>query len=144
VRPFTSYPGCVALFNTLTRGGRPDGRESLRPGGRRGRPEAGGSGERDDAGERRRDAPLLAQRHLFGDHHDQVYDRLYVEVRSTTGALLATLGTLSNLQKAATGVCTLRAFSLAQWNGQTVRVQFRATTDGWLATSFRVDDVSLQ
>jgi hypothetical protein len=72
------------------------------------------------------------------------YDRLFVEVRSPTGALLATLGTYSNLDKAATGAYTLRSLSLAQWKGQTVRVQFRATTDGWLATSFRVDDVSLQ
>jgi hypothetical protein len=48
------------------------------------------------------------------------------------------------LDKAAAGAYTLRSLSLAQWKGQTVRVQFRATTDGWLATSFRVDDVSLQ
>jgi len=36
------------------------------------------------------------------------------------------------------------SFSLAAWKGQTIRVQFRATTDGSLATSFRVDDVSLR
>jgi hypothetical protein len=38
----------------------------------------------------------------------------------------------------------LRSLDLAQWMEETVGVQFRATTDGWLATSFRVDDVSLQ
>jgi hypothetical protein len=71
------------------------------------------------------------------------YDRLFVEVRSTAGVLLGTVATFSNLDKAAAGVYTLRSFSLAPWKGQTVRVQFRATTDGWLATAFRVDDVSL-
>jgi subtilisin family serine protease len=71
-------------------------------------------------------------------------DRLYVDVRSTTGVLLGTVGTFSNLHKAALGAYTLRSFSLAAWRGQTIRVQFRATTDGSLATSFRVDDVSLR
>ena len=36
------------------------------------------------------------------------------------------------------------AFNVAAFRGQTVRVQFRATTDGALPTSFRVDDVSLR
>jgi hypothetical protein len=73
-----------------------------------------------------------------------VYDRLYLEVRSTAGVLLGTVATFSNLHKAAAGAYTLRSFSLAAWKGQTIRVQFRATTDGSLATSFRVDDVSLR
>ncbi len=73
-----------------------------------------------------------------------VYDRLYVEVRSTAGVLLGTVATFSNLDKAAAGAYTLRSVSLAAWKGQTVRMQFRATTDGSLATSFRVDDVSLR
>jgi hypothetical protein len=72
-----------------------------------------------------------------------VYDRLFVEVRSTSGALLGTLGTFSNLNKAATGVYTQRSFSLASWRGQTVRLHFRVTTDSSLPTSFRIDDVSL-
>ncbi|MGZ8783433.1 MAG: S8 family serine peptidase, partial [Gaiellaceae bacterium] len=42
-----------------------------------------------------------------------VYDRLYVEVRSTGGTLLGTLGTFSNLNKAALGAYTQRSFSLA-------------------------------
>ena len=69
------------------------------------------------------------------------YDFFYVEVRSTTGTLLGTLGSFSNLN--ASGY-TQRSFSLANWRGQTVRVQFRATTDVSLPTSFRVDDVSLR
>jgi hypothetical protein len=38
---------------------------------------------------------------------------------------------------------TQRSFSLAAWRGQTVRLQFRGTTDVTLPTSFRVDDVSV-
>jgi hypothetical protein len=71
-------------------------------------------------------------------------DHLYVEVRSTSGVLLGTIATISNLSKAATGVYTLHSVSVAPWKGQTVRVQFRTTTDGSLPTVFRVDDVSLQ
>ena len=69
------------------------------------------------------------------------YDFLYVEVRSTSGALLGTLGSYSNRNA---GAYSQKAFSLASWSGQTVRVQFRATTDFSLTTAFRVDDVSLQ
>jgi hypothetical protein len=69
------------------------------------------------------------------------YDYLYAEVRSTTGALLGTLGTWSN---ANAGPYSQKAFSLASWRGQTVRVQFRATTDFSLPTAFRIDDVSLR
>jgi hypothetical protein len=68
------------------------------------------------------------------------YDFFYVEVRSTTGALLGTLGSFSNRNA---GAYAQRSFSLAAWRGQTVRVQFRATTDVILPTTFRVDDVSL-
>jgi subtilisin family serine protease len=68
------------------------------------------------------------------------YDFFYAEVRSTSGALLGTLGTFSNRNA---GAYAQRSFSLAGWRGQTVRVQFRATTDVILPTTFRVDDVSL-
>jgi hypothetical protein len=74
------------------------------------------------------------------------FDRFFVEVRSTSGTLLATLATFSNLNKvAATNAYTLRVpLSLASFAGQTVRIQFRATTDSSLITSFRVDDVSVR
>ncbi len=71
-----------------------------------------------------------------------VYDRLFVEVRSSTGALLSTLATYSNLNKATAGVYTQRSFNLGSWAGQTVRLQFRSTTDTSLITTFRVDDAS--
>ncbi|MBO0797685.1 MAG: S8 family serine peptidase [Blastocatellia bacterium] len=75
-----------------------------------------------------------------------VYDSFFVEVRSTSGALLSTLATFSNLNKSsAAGVYTLRGgYSLASFAGQTVRIQFRGTTDASLITSFRVDDVSVR
>jgi subtilisin family serine protease len=72
-----------------------------------------------------------------------VYDRLFIEVRSTSGALLGTLGTFSNADETTVGSYSQKSFSLAGWPGQTVRVQFRATTDAFLPTSFRIDDVSL-
>jgi hypothetical protein len=74
-----------------------------------------------------------------------VFDRLFVEVRSTTGTLLATLATFSNQNKGTSGVYVQRGpFNLGAFAGQTVRIQFRVTTDVTLPTSFRVDDVSAQ
>ncbi len=72
------------------------------------------------------------------------YDRLFVEVRNTAGTLLATPATYSNLNKGTAGVYSQKSLSLAAYKGQTVRVQFRATTDSSLTTTFRVDDASLK
>ena len=71
------------------------------------------------------------------------YDYLYAEVRSTSGTLLSTLATYTNAQETTPGSYSQKSFSLAAWRGQTVRIQFRATTDFTLPTSFRIDDVSL-
>ena len=71
------------------------------------------------------------------------FDRLFIEVRNTSGALLSTLATFSNLNKGTAGVYVQRGpLSLSSFAGQTIRIQFRATEDSSLATSFRVDDVS--
>ena len=72
------------------------------------------------------------------------YDNLYVEVRNTSGTLLSTLATYSNANKGTAGAYTQKSFSLAAYKGQTVRIQFRSTTDSSVTTSFRVDDVSLK
>jgi hypothetical protein len=74
------------------------------------------------------------------------FDRLFVEVRNTSGTLLATLATFSNLNKVGpSNAYTLRgAYSLASFAGQTVRIQFRATNDITLPTNFRIDDVSVK
>ena len=74
-----------------------------------------------------------------------VFDRLFIEVRSTSGTLLATLATFSNQNKGTAGVYVLRGpFNLNSFAGQTVRIQFRGTNDITLPTIFRIDDVSLQ
>jgi hypothetical protein len=74
-----------------------------------------------------------------------IFDRLFIEVRSTSGTLLATLATFSNTDSGTAGVYVLRGpYSLNAFAGQTVRIQFRATNDITLPTSFRVDDVSVQ
>jgi subtilisin family serine protease len=72
------------------------------------------------------------------------YDRFFIEVRNSSGSLLGTLGTFSNLSKGTAGVYTQRSFSMASYRGQTVRLQFRQTNDSSLPTTFRVDDVSLK
>ncbi len=72
------------------------------------------------------------------------YDNLYVEVRNTAGTLLSTLATYSNVNKGTAGVYAQKSFSLAAYKGQTVRIQFRSTTDSSVTTSFRVDDVSVK
>jgi Zn-dependent metalloprotease len=74
-----------------------------------------------------------------------VFDRLFIEVRSTTGTLLATLATFSNQNSGTSGVYVLRGpYNLSSFAGQTVRIQFRGTNDISLPTSFRIDDVSVQ
>ncbi|MBK9214761.1 MAG: M4 family metallopeptidase [Chloracidobacterium sp.] len=72
------------------------------------------------------------------------YDKLFVEVRNTSGSLLKSLVTYSNLNKTTAGNYTQRTFNMAAYRGQTVRVQFRSTTDSSLSTTFRVDDVDLR
>jgi Zn-dependent metalloprotease len=74
-----------------------------------------------------------------------VFDRLFIEVRNTSGTLLATLATFSNQNSGTAGVYVLRGpYNLGAFAGQTVRIQFRSTEDITLPTSFRVDDVSVK
>ena len=74
-----------------------------------------------------------------------IYDRLFIEVRNTSGTLLGTLATFSNQNSGTAGVYVLRGpYNLSSWAGQTVRIQFRGTNDITLPTSFRVDDVSVK
>ncbi len=69
------------------------------------------------------------------------YDTLKVQVRSSTGTLLATLATYSNLNKGSSYV--QRSFDLSAYKGQTVRVHFEGKEGTTLATAFVVDDVLL-
>jgi serine protease len=69
------------------------------------------------------------------------FDTLRVQVLNSSGTVLATLATYSNLNKA-TGY-TQRSFNLAAYIGQTVTLRFNGTEDASLQTSFVVDDVTL-
>lgn len=72
------------------------------------------------------------------------YDRLFVEVRNSAGTLLGTLATYSNLDKTTSGAYSQKTFSLANYAGQTVRIQFRTTCDSSSITTFRLDTVSVK
>jgi len=73
------------------------------------------------------------------------YDKLFVEVLNSSGTLLSTLATYSNLDKTTAGVYTQKGpFNLAAYAGQTVRVQFRTTTDSNAITTFRLDTAAAQ
>ena len=72
------------------------------------------------------------------------YDKLFVEIRDTSGALLRTVATYSNLNKGTAGSYSQKSFDVSAYKGQTIRVQFRATTDSSATTTFRVDDASLK
>jgi hypothetical protein len=69
------------------------------------------------------------------------YDTLKVQVLNSSGTVLSTLATYSNLN-AATGY-TQRTFSLAGYAGQTVTLKFTGTEGSSFQTSFVLDDTAL-
>jgi hypothetical protein len=69
------------------------------------------------------------------------FDTLQVQVLNTSGTVLATLGTFSNLNHAAG--YQQRSFSMNSFIGQTVQIRFRGSEDSSLQTSFVIDDVNL-
>ncbi|MFE9956244.1 S8 family serine peptidase [Micromonospora sp. NPDC005299] len=69
------------------------------------------------------------------------YDKLTVQVLNSSGSVLATLATYSNLNKA-TGY-SQKSFSLAPYAGQTVTLKFTGTEDSSLQTSFVIDDTAV-
>jgi len=69
------------------------------------------------------------------------YDTLTVQVLNTSGTVLGTLATYSNLN-AATGYVQ-RTFNMAAYIGKTVVLRFTGKEDSSLATSFVLDDVTL-
>lgn len=69
------------------------------------------------------------------------YDKLNVQVYSSSGTLLKTIRTFSNLN-AASGY-TVHTDSLAAYIGQTVKIQFTGTEDSSNQTSFVLDDITL-
>jgi len=70
------------------------------------------------------------------------YDKLTVQVRDSSGNVLSTLATYSNLNHA-TGY-QQHTFDLTSFKGQTIQIFFQGVEDFELQTSFVLDDVSLQ
>jgi hypothetical protein len=68
-------------------------------------------------------------------------DKLTVQVLNSSGSVLGTLATYSNLD-AATGYVA-RSVNLAAYIGQTVTLKFSATENASAQTSFVLDDVTL-
>jgi hypothetical protein len=69
------------------------------------------------------------------------FDTLKVQVLNTSGTVLATLGTFSNLNHA-TGY-SQKSFSMNSFIGQTVQIKFLGVEDSSLQTSFVIDDINL-
>ncbi|MFI7428222.1 M4 family metallopeptidase [Micromonospora sp. NPDC049836] len=69
------------------------------------------------------------------------YDKLTVQVLNSSGSVLATLATYSNLNKAAG--YSQKSFSLASYAGQTVTLKFTGAEDVTLQTSFVIDDTAV-
>jgi len=69
------------------------------------------------------------------------YDTLKVALYNTSGTLLKTLGTYSNVN--ANSGYALHSFDVSTYKGQTVVVKFTGTEDSSNQTSFVLDDVNL-
>ncbi|MFG3009820.1 hydrolase [Streptomyces cinerochromogenes] len=69
------------------------------------------------------------------------YDTLKAQVLNSSGTVLSTLATYSNLN-AASGY-TQRSLNLASYAGQTVTIKFSGTEGSTLQTSFVIDDTAL-
>jgi len=65
-----------------------------------------------------------------------------VEVRNTSGTVLATLETLANTST--TGTWQQSSFALPDFIGETIQIAFHGTTDGSDFTSFYIDEVELE
>ena len=69
------------------------------------------------------------------------YDKLKVQLVNSSGTVLATLATFSNLN-AASGY-QVHSYNVSSYIGQTVTLKFTGTEDASLQTSFVLDDVNL-
>jgi hypothetical protein len=69
------------------------------------------------------------------------FDTLTVQVRNSSGTVLSTLATFSNLNHAAG--YQQKTFNLLSFKGQTIQILFTGAEDFTLQTSFVLDDVNL-
>ena len=72
----------------------------------------------------------------------QDFDVMTVSLVNASGSTLTTLATYSN-QTTTSGYAQSAAYDISAFAGQSVRLQFRVTTDGSLDTFFAIDDVSV-
>lgn len=71
----------------------------------------------------------------------QAYDTLQVQVRNSSGTVLATLASYSNLNKGS--VYLNKTFDLSSYKGQSIRIYFLGVEGSVTATAFIIDDVSV-
>jgi bacillopeptidase F (M6 metalloprotease family) len=64
-----------------------------------------------------------------------------ISVANTSGTVLSKLATYSNINKSTRYV--QKSFNLIAYKGQTIRLQFNAIENASRATSFFVDDLTL-
>jgi subtilisin family serine protease len=69
------------------------------------------------------------------------YDKLQLQVLNSSGTVLSTLGTVSNLNKNTSYV--QKTYDLSSYKGQTIRLRWLMTEDSSLQTTFAVDDAAL-
>jgi hypothetical protein len=69
------------------------------------------------------------------------FDTLRVQVLNTSGTVLSTLGTFSNLNKAAG--YQQHSFDVSSFKGQTIQIKFTGSEDVSLQTSFVLDDINV-
>ncbi len=69
------------------------------------------------------------------------FDTLTVQIRNSSGTVLSTLATYSNLNHAAG--YSQKSFNLLSFKGQTIQIFFKGVEDFELQTSFVLDDVNL-
>src|SRR5262249_48965348 len=77
------------------------------------------------------------------------YDKLTVEIHNTSGTLLATPLTLSNVDSASSSNTNgtyfqPAAIDLSSYKGQSIQIVFKAVNGTMLPTTFRIDDASLK
>jgi len=71
-------------------------------------------------------------------------DVLNVTLQNSSGAYISTVKILSNLDKqTSSGDYKQILYDLTPYRGQTIRLNFFATTDGYYPTTFRIDDVTI-
>jgi hypothetical protein len=68
-------------------------------------------------------------------------DTLKVEILNTSGVVLSTLATYSNVNKSSS--YSQKTLNLASFAGKTIRFRFRGVENSSLKTSFLIDDVAV-